>query len=476
MTVQPITAAAPLLLALATFVATLIADAFSTRSVTLITAVAGLGISAAAGIIGATQPTSFVAAVATTGGATSAVSAVALILAALTVVGAWPRLLATPGSGRVVVLITGGVASAVLAVAAKDLVLVVIALEAMALAGYGLISSAGTPRSDTAATTYFVQGAVAAGLLLFATAGVVVLSNSTMMPGLAQPFREPATAAVTSLVLLFAALLFKAGGFPLHSWVPDVYETARPASAAYLASVPKTAALVVLGTLMMGDGIASRLVPVAAVVAGASVVFGTVAGLKQLSYRRMLGYSAIAQTGFALTALVAGAAALPAVTLMALVYAIATFGAFMTAEALQTAGWDGTIRGLAGTGRARPALSAALTVCLLSLTGIPLTAGFWGKFLAFSTATTAGFGWLAAIGLLGSVVSFGYYGSVLKSVWLDADADADADHSSLAVPPDPLRVSSIPATVVVAIAALAILVIGVAPLFLGSAFFGVLGR
>lgn len=474
MTAQPITAAAPLLLALATFVAVLFVDAFGSRKATLVTAVAGLALSAAAAVPSATQPTSFVAAVATAGGTTSVVSAVVLTLTALAIVGGWPRLSATPGSGRVVVLLAGGAASAVLAVAAKDLLLVVIALETLALTGYALISSAGTPRSDTAATTYFVQGALAAGLLLFGTAGVVVVSGSTLMPGLAQPFREPGSAAVTSLVLLFAAFLFKAGGFPLHSWVPDAYETAEPASAAYLASVPKTAALVVLGTLMLGSDVATRLVPVAALVAAASVVFGTVAGLRQTSYRRMLGYSAIAQTGFALTALVAGASALPAVTLMALVYAIATFGAFMTAEALGACdGWDGTIRDMAGTGSARPVLSTALTVCLLSLTGIPLTAGFWGKFISFSAATAAGYTWLAAVGVVGSVISFGYYGAVLRAVWLDGPSDAEAESRA---PDDAARATSLSATVVVALASVTLLVIGVAPLFFGSAFFAFLGR
>jgi NADH-quinone oxidoreductase subunit N len=403
-------------------------------------------------------------------------SALVLAITALAIAGAWPRLADSPGSGSVVVLLAGGAAAAVLVIAAKDLVLLVIGLETMGLAGYALISSAGTSRSDTAAATYFVQGAVAAGLLLFGTAAVVVISNSTLIPGLAQPFREPAGAVATTLVLLFAALTFKVGGFPLHSWVPDAYETAEPEVAGYLASVPKVAGLVVLGTLMLGSGVAPRLVPVAAVVAAASVAFGTIGGLRQTSYRRMLGYSAIAQTGFALTPLVAGASALPAVLLMASVYAIATFGAFMAAEALARTGWDGTIKGLVGTGRSRPALSVALTVCLLSLTGIPLTAGFWGKFIAFSTAVSVGYLWLAAAGVIGSVISFGYYGAVLRAMWLDGGDGDPYPRTGSRRPDEGPTDPTLPATIVVAVAATVVLLIGIVPLFTGSAFFGFLGR
>lgn len=464
--------ATPLLLAVATFVATLAADAFAARRVVLTTAVAGLALTAAAAAVGAIMPTSILFGMATAGGATAIVIAVLSALTTLAIAGAWPRLATTPGSGRVAVLLTGGAAAAALAVSAKDLLLVVLGLETLALAGYALISSAQTRRSDTATTTYFVQGALAAGLLLFGTAGVVAISGSTLMPGLTRVFQQPGNGALTALVLLFGALVFKAGGFPLHSWVPDAYETARPASAAYLAAVPKTTALVVLGTLMLGSGTATRLIPVAAAVAAASVAFGTIAGLRQTSYRRMLGYSAIAQTGFALTALTAGGSALPAVTLMALVYSIATFGAFMTAEALSSTSWDGSIRGLAGVGRARPLLSVSLTVCMLSLTGIPLTAGFWGKFLSFSTATAAGYGWVAAVGVIGSVVSFGYYGAVLRALWLEDPPQA----SPTSVVGQADVAPSVASTAVVATAAFAVLLVGLAPFFLGSGFFAFLGR
>jgi NADH-quinone oxidoreductase subunit N len=190
--------------------------------------------------------------------------------------------------------------------------------------------------------------------------------------------------------------------------------------------VPKLAGLVAIQSVLLVAFAPLRAVwlPLVGVLAAASIVFGNLGALRQSSFRRMLGYSGIAQVGYALVALTGPAHTTAALPVFAATYALGAGGAFLIAEAAgEGSVWDGSIAQLAGLGRRRPALAAALTVCLLSLTGIPLTAGFVGKFLAFGAAVAGGYVWLAVLGVIGSVVSFGYYGSVLRAVYLDDIAE-----------------------------------------------------
>lgn len=339
----------------------------------------------------------------------------------------------------------GSVAGQVL-VGAFDLAVLFVALEAVAFVGYALVAAGGTDRSDEAAARYFVQGAVATGLTVYGLAIVVGLggggtSYNGMLEGLV---RVGPHGALLGAMLLLTALAFKVGAFPFHSWAPDAYETAPPAAAAFLSSGLKVASLGAFiflvgrafGATVLGEfdaTLAETLAPIAtviAMIAAASIVFGNLAALKQTSVTRMLGYSGIAQVGYAFVGIgstVSGA------TLFAATYAFGVAGAFLSVEALRTAlpEWDGSVSGLAGAARTRPWASFALAVSMLSLTGIPLTAGFWGKALAFLGGIEAGSLWLALVGVIGSVVSFGYYGRVIRALYIDAP---DAGESQAEAP------------------------------------------
>jgi NADH-quinone oxidoreductase subunit N len=210
---------------------------------------------------------------------------------------------------------------------------------------------------------------------------------------------------------------------------------------------------------------------VVALVSVASIVFGNLAALRQVSLARMLAYSAIAQVGYALAALplVQGRAS---VLVFAGLYALASAGAFLFIVALRAVepAWDGSIAGLAGLSARRPALAVSLVPLMLSLTGIPLTAGFWGKFLVFGAAATGGYLWLAIVAVIGSVVSFGYYGGVLRSAFLD-----DAPPTRPASVPGPSGARAIgPAGVATVVVAVAIVLIGALPLVTGLAPSGLL--
>jgi NADH-quinone oxidoreductase subunit N len=284
----------------------------------------------------------------------------------------------------------------------------------------------------------------------------------------------PATSAgvAVGLVLILSALAFKAGAFPFHSWMPDALETAPPAAAAVLASAGKVgpvAAAVWLVIAVKGTSGGSALAAIA-LIAVASIVFGNLAALRQRSLARMLAYSAIAQIGYAFAGLPAGNGSGPALIFI-LLYALTSVASFVFIVAMGEVepDWDGSIGGLAGLSRRHPALTASLTVIMLSLTGIPLTAGFWGKFLVFGTIATHGYLWLAIVGVLGSVVSFGYYGGVLRAAFMDEGPVGMPATGATPPVPGERRRTATSATVVLA---LAIVVIGLVPFVTGLGVFG----
>ncbi len=489
---------APLLLSLAGALAGLVADAFlSPRAATRTAAVA---LAAAAGLF---AYTAFIRAavaggVVLLGGVYAAVGAFVCALAALTLTSGESSLGSRPHGGQVAALVAFTTTASVVLLGAFDLTVFVVALEMIALGGYALVASARTARAYEAAMKYFVQGAIATGLLVYGVAVLFGLSGGALgfdALGRALAAGAGKPAATVALVLMLSAVAFKLGAFPFHSWAPDAYETAPPSVAAFLASVPKVAALLATVLLLVGvfGGAPSQREPVwallVAIIAAASIAFGNLAALRQASFRRMLAYSGIAQVGYALTGMSAGSRVQPfAVLVFGVFYALAAAGAFLAAEAAgEGEGWDGSIASLAGLGRRRPVLAASLAVCLLSLTGIPLTAGFWGKLLVFASASTTVL-WLAIVGVVGSVVSFGYYGGVLRAVYLDETAEAPE--------PAPARVEEIlegspafatrsvgamaadapserrRATWPVAVVAILVLVGGLAPLFFLRLFGG----
>ncbi|MDO8915898.1 MAG: proton-conducting transporter membrane subunit, partial [Coriobacteriia bacterium] len=322
------------------------------------------------------------------------------------------------------------------------------------------------------ATKYFVQGAVATGLLVLALAVLFALGGGSLdyaavISGGADGF--PRSAALLGFALLTCVLAFKAGAFPFHSWAPDAYETAERPVAALLASTPKVAVLAAVVYVFLpvqeAGAALSPAVPsmLFALLALASIVFGNLAALRQRSLTRMLAYSGIAQVGYALVGIAAGQGS--ATLVFAGLYGLAAAGAFLAAEAVSEGdpGWDGSIAGLAGLSRRRPALAAALAALMLSLTGIPLFGGFVGKLAVFAGAAGP-LTWLVVVGVVGSVVSFGYYGSVLRSVYLAEETEtADPDGRTAG-----------PATAVTICLAVLTVLFGLVPVVLKASWLSVL--
>ncbi len=471
-TVSLASAFAPHIVAVVGVAFAIMADAFGRRAVAVFGASAGLAGGAVVAGIAHGRPAAISGDLAVSGAGFSVVSAVVLGLAAVVVIGSLGWLRSTPSGGGLAAL------AAVVAIAAAaiaqgaDLLVLLISLEAMAVGGYALVWSARTEASTEAALKFFVQGAVATSLFVLGLAilfGMYGASTSYvwLRAGMAGMTAPPVT---TAFVLIAVALAYKLGAFPFHSWAPDAFESAPPHASALLAGIPKLAVVVAL-MFLFTRAVFPHIDPTIALwvfgaLAVASMAFGVFGGLAQRSYTRMLAYSGIAQVGYALVAPALGAPAMMAVAVLLIAYAAAAAVAYLIAGYVRSVRpeWDGTIAGLAGVGRSHPLAGAALVVAMFSLVGMPLTAGFWGKFLVFGMAVSAGFWWLALVGVLASVVSFGYYGAVLKAAYFEG---ADPGGQGAADSPAPETTPDVPAVTAACVLTLVLLGIGVAPLFIG---------
>lgn len=431
----------PAAIACAAAVAGLVADMFDAEKTGVAIVAGGLAIAAlvsfGAAIIPASASTTLITTtfgLVMTGGAFAGLAFIVYLTAFLS---CGTGLLSVRAGSRAAAaaLVSAGAAAGQVLLGASDVLVLFIALELLALVAYALVASGGHDRSDEAAARYFVQGSVATGLAVLGVAVLVGLSagvSGYVELGTSLASMAPG-AALLGGMLLVSALAFKLGAFPFHSWVPDAYETAPAGAAAFLAASVKAAAIggfTLLLVRLMTIPAFLPLVMAVRIIAAASIVFGNLAALKQTSVGRMLGYSAIAQVGYVLV----GAGVSPistesvaAVFLFAATYAVGAATAFVALEFFASAEptWDGSISGLACLARRRPAVSGALTVALLSMTGIPLTAGFWGKFFVFYGAAQNGLLWLVITGLVGSAISFAYYGRVVRSMYIDVPEAGD---------------------------------------------------
>jgi NADH-quinone oxidoreductase subunit N len=452
---------APMGLGVAGAVVSMLLQAWGRRGSAVTAAVLGLvaGAIAVPLLSRATQA----GAVVGTGSTISLPVAACLVLGAV-VIAACSRTLSSSGTGaRTAALTALATVAAATVAGATDVAVLFLAVETLALCGYGLVALGGTDRARESAMKWFVQGSVASAVFILGIAVLVSRTGgATSYDAIATAAAAPAASGALAVgyVLVIAALAFKAGAFPFHGWMPDAFETAPAAGVAVLASAGKVgplAAMVWLTSAVAG-ATGTRVVVLVAAISAASIVFGNIAALRQRSLARMLAYSGIAQVGYALAGVPLGASA-GTVLLFAVFYGLTSAASFVFIVALQEAepAWDGSVAGLAGLSRRRPAMALSLAVIMLSLTGIPMTAGFWGKFFVFAAAAVGGYVWLAIVGMLGSVVSFGYYGAVMRSAFMDAETGES----------EPVAKRAAVASLSTASLAVLILLVGVVPFIAG---------
>ncbi|MCI1662057.1 MAG: NADH-quinone oxidoreductase subunit NuoN [Actinomyces sp.] len=308
--------------------------------------------------------------------------------------------------------------------AADSFVTLFVALEVMSLPLYILAATARRRRqlSQEAGLKYFLLGAFASAFLLMGSALLYGYSGSLTISEVATAL--PTTNGMDWLVvagslLVMVGLLFKVAAVPFHAWTPDVYTGAPTPVTGFMAAAVKVAAFAAMLRFyqVVAGNLSWNLLPILAVIAGLTIVVGTFAGVVQDDVKRMLAYSSIAHAGFILIGILSlqkGSAG--SVLFYALGYAVATVGAFGVVTLVRSADAEGTTGGevtaldrWAGLGKRSPWVAGSMLVFLLSFAGIPLTAGFVGKFVIFSDGFAGGLGWLVGIALACSVVTAFFY-------------------------------------------------------------------
>jgi NADH-quinone oxidoreductase subunit N len=316
---------------------------------------------------------------------------------------------------------------AMMLASAGDLVTIFIGLETMSIGVYALTAFRRTStRSAEGALKYFLLGSFAAALLLYGFALLYGATGHTDLVGIGASLKTGAVRdpmVIVALALVLAGLVFKVSAVPFHMWTPDAYEGAPTPATTYMAVAVKLRILLTVFADPQSSSWASGWPPVLACV---SVLTMTVANLvagRQDSVKRMLAYSSIAHAGYLLVGVVASMRTQPeaeaSVLFYLLTYTVSTAGAF---GALILCGRRGaeavSYEDLSGVGRRHPGAALPFALFLLSLAGIPPTAGFFGKWFIFHAAINGGFYWLAALALINSVVGAYYYLRVLVYMYM----------------------------------------------------------
>ncbi len=317
-------------------------------------------------------------------------------------------------------------------VSGVHLISIYIGLELMSLSSYILAGFYKNERKSTeAAMKYFVLGAVSSGILLYGISLIYGVCGSLNLfdIGAALSTILSNDALMFGIMLLGAGLCFKVAAAPFHVWTPDVYEGAPTPITAFLSTASKAAAFsifarifyVALHDFHLGWG------NVLATVAALSMIVGNLAAITQNNVKRMLAYSSIAHAGYALMGIIAlNATGLNGVLIYTVVYVFANLGIWATVLMLRRHEYAGDqVDDFDGLHRRAPFWAFAMFVFLLSLGGIPPTAGFLGKYYLFAAAVQAGYGWLAVVAVLMSAVSMFYYLRLVVAMYLREGREAE---------------------------------------------------
>jgi NADH-quinone oxidoreductase subunit N len=324
-------------------------------------------------------------------------------------------------------LLLFSIAGQCLMAAANDLIIVFIGLEISSIASYVL---AGYLRDDKRANEsslkYFLLGSFATAFFLYGVAivyGTTGTVNLTAVRNAVAGQEQPLVVFLgLAAALMFVGLGFKVSAAPFQIWAPDVYQGAPTPVSAFLSAGPKAAAFAVfLRIFLTAFGpIGAGWEPLVWLAALLSMTVGNFAALLQTNVKRMLGYSSIAHAGYVLVALTARSEIGTAAAMFYLAgYAFMNIGAFSVVSHLSGKGEKyQNIEDLAGLGKRQPLTAALFTIYLLSLIGVPLTAGFFGKFYIFKAALESHLVWLAVLGLLNSAVGAYYYLRILVTMYM----------------------------------------------------------
>jgi len=371
--------------------------------------------------------------------------------------------------GEYYVLIMLSTLGMMLMAATTDLISIYIALELTSISLYVLVGLLKDDKSTESSLKYLLLGAVASAVLLYGMAMVFGFTGKTQLGDIANALRAMSIAGIidnpallVGIVMLVAGFGFKIAAVPFQMWVPDVYEGAPTTITAFLSVGSKAAGFAVIGRVFLSafgmSSISTGWGMIFAVLAVLSMIVGNVAAIPQTNIKRMLGYSSVAQAGYLMVGLATmgfggggGVQGQSGIMFFLTSYSLTNLGAFIAIIAITNALNSDNISDFAGMGKRAPVLALALTLCLISLVGMPPAAGFMAKFYIFRGAVYEGLLWLVIIAVINSVISAYYYLRVVKIMWFNPAAAEEKISSSAA-----LRVS-------MAMACLGVLALGIVP-------------
>jgi len=336
-------------------------------------------------------------------------------------------------------------------VAAADLLTIYLGTELMSLSLYVMAGLKRTePRSLEASAKYFVLGAFSSGILLYGISLLYGATGSTRLPAIASAIGSHSLdnpLLLISTILIAAGFGFKLAVVPFHMWTPDVYQGAPTSVTAFMAVASKAASFgAFLRVFIEGlGGLKADWSAIFLLLCIATLVLGNIVALVQTNIKRMLAYSSIAHAGYALIGVVAAGWStdsvgslngVASVLLYISFYAFMTFGAFAVVAMLRKGGIEGEeIEDFTGLAKRHPLAAFLMLVFMVSLAGIPPTAGFIGKFYVFMSAVEAGLPWLAVIALVFAVVSAYYYLRLVMVMYMREPGELTADSPRLVMSP-----------------------------------------
>ncbi|RZT21238.1 NADH-quinone oxidoreductase subunit NuoN [Fictibacillus sp. BK138] len=345
--------------------------------------------------------------------------------------------------GEFYYLLLSALLGAMMMASSADLITLFVGLELLSLSSYIMAGlERRNKRSNESAFKYVVSGGIATAITLFGMSYVFGLTGETNLFLIAQNMQNPELLKhgfllMFAFLITFAGLTFKIAAAPLHMWAPDVYEGAPVPVTAFLSVVSKTAGFVILLrfiiiTFIAAPGIDSESLllevqPYVMILAAATMIIGNVTALRQRNIKRMFAYSSIAQAGYILVPFVSNSSLLfELIWFYLLAYLFMNIGAFTIIQVLTAQEKSNDISIFRGLFKRSPWLAVPMTFFLLSLAGIPITAGFVGKFGIFMGALglEPAHYWLAAVMMATTLVSYVYYFNVIAVMFFRDDEGA----------------------------------------------------
>jgi NADH-quinone oxidoreductase subunit N len=301
----------------------------------------------------------------------------------------------------------------------SSLLMLFLAIEIISIPQYILAGSdKKNPKSTEASLKYFLMGSFSTGILLMGITLIYGASGSFQIAELGIGTDAVSPLALCGVILTAFALSFKVSAAPFHFWTPDVYDGSPSVFTSFMATVVKAGSFIAFIRLFHGafTGEISRDWQILlAIVTAATLIIGNFTAVFQQSVKRMLAYSSIAQAGFMMLSVISFSDfAAKGIVLYAAAYSVATIGVFAVLIKMK----DYTFDGFNGLAKKEPLVAAVTTICLLSLAGIPLTAGFFAKYYVLTAAVQEGnLFWLVIVAVIGAAVSVYYYFRVIMAMY-----------------------------------------------------------